>query len=249
MKLIILTLVSSSLLFSMNVKEIVEKSDEIRNMGASVYQRGHIVEYQNARKVDEMSIDIYAKEYKNGFKTLVRILSPKKDKNKLILRSGNKMWLYDPRSKATAQMSPQQRLMGQSSSSDVMSANFEKDYKLRLVGEESIKNGDKQRRVAYKIAMKAKSSSVSYPYVEYWVDKENYRPILAKFFSASNHLLKKSYYRKYKNISGIMRPTQVLIIDGVDSRKATKLDFSLIKQRSIENTWFKKAYLPKFREN
>jgi outer membrane lipoprotein-sorting protein len=247
MKYITLALLSSSILFAMNVEEIVQKSDNIRNMGTSMYERGHIVEYKNARKIDEMTIDIYAKEYKGGFKTLVRILSPKKDKNKLILRSGNKMWLFDPHSKATAQMSPQQRLMGQSSSSDVMSANFGKDYTLKLLGEERIKNGDKKMRTSYKVAMRAKSRSVSYPYVEYWVDKENYRPILAKFFSASKHLLKKSYYRKFKNVLGMMRPTQVLIIDGVDSRKATKLDFSNIQHKTINDSWFKKSYLPKFR--
>ena len=247
MKLLTTVLLSTSIAFSMSVEEIVQKSDDIRNVGGAMYERGHIVEYKNARKVDSMTIDIYAKEYGSGFKTLVQILSPKKDKGKLILRSGNKMWLYDPNSKATAQMSPQQRLMGQSSSADVMSANFSKDYKLKLIGTERIKNGDKKMREAYKIAMRAKSTSVSYPRVEYWVDKENFRPIMAKFYSASKKLLKKSYYRKYKNVLGMMRPTQVLIIDGVDTRKATKLDFSKVKQMKIPDTWFKKTYLPKFK--
>lgn len=249
MKLLTTILLSSTLAFSINVQEIVQKSDAIRNVSGSMYERGHIVEYKNARKVDSMTIDIYAKAYGNGFKTLVKILSPKKDKGKLILRSGNKMWLYDPNSKATAQMSPQQRLMGQSSSADVMSANFAKDYRLTLVGVERVKNGVKQMRDAYKIVMRAKSTSVSYPIVEYWVDKENFRPILAKFYTSTKKLLKKSYYRKYKKVLGTMRPTQVLIIDGVDTRKATKLDFSHIKQKSLPSTWFKKSYLPKFKGN
>jgi len=242
----ILLSTATLLLANPTVEEIVQKSDDIRNISGSMYERGHIVEYKNARKVDSMTIDIYAKEYGNGFKTLVQILSPKKDKGKLILRSGNKMWLYDPKSKATAQMSPQQRLMGQSSSSDVMSANFSNDYSLKLVGAERIKNGAKQYREAYKIAMKAKSTSVSYPKVEYWVDKENFRPIMAKFYSASKHLLKKSYYRKFKKVLGVMRPTQVLIIDGVDASRATKLDFSRIEKRNIPSSWFSKSYLPKF---
>ena len=118
MNLFTALLLSTSLAFSLNVQEIVQKSDAIRNVGGSMYERGHIVEYKNARKVDSMTIDIYAKAYGNGFKTLVKILSPKKDKGKLILRAGNKMWLYDPNSKATAQISPQQRLMGQSSSAE-----------------------------------------------------------------------------------------------------------------------------------
>ena len=41
-------------------------------------------------------------------------------------------------------MSPQQRLMGQYSSADVMSTNFAQDYTLKLEGVESIKGGDKK---------------------------------------------------------------------------------------------------------
>jgi len=101
MKLFTNILLSSTLAFSLNVQDIVQKYDAIRNVSGSMYERGHIVEYKNARKVDSMTIDIYAKEYGSGFKTLVKILNPKKDKGKLILRSANKMWLYDPNSKVT----------------------------------------------------------------------------------------------------------------------------------------------------
>lgn len=246
MKSIIVLFLTSTILLSMDVSEIVRKSDEIRNIPKAFFERGHIVQYRNARKVDSMTLDVYAKEFDGGYKTLVKILSPKKDKNKLMLRDGNKMWIYDPSSKATAQMSPQQRLMGQSSSSDVMSANFVNDYKLKLMGIETVKNGEKKQREAYKIVMHAKSTSVSYSYVEYWVDKVNFRPIRAKFYSVGKDLLKTSYYRKFKDVLGKKRPTQVLIIDGVDGRKATTLDFSDARQEEISNSWFKKSYLPKF---
>jgi len=95
MKLFTTLLLSSTLAFSLNVQEIVQKSDTIRNVGGSMVERGHIVEYQNARQVDSMTIDIYAQEFEDDFKILVQILSPKKDKGKLILRFGNKIWLYD----------------------------------------------------------------------------------------------------------------------------------------------------------
>lgn len=236
------------LLASPTAKEIVEKSDEIRNAGSSFYQKGLITEYKSAKKVDSMLISIYSKESAGQFKTIVRILKPKKDKNKLILRDGNSMWLYDPNSKAIAQMSPQQRLMGQSSSADVMSANFALDYKLKLEGRESIKDGSKKLRECYKISMEAISGDVSYPFVEYWVDVENFYPIFAKFYSSNRDLLKKSYYRKFKEVLGKIRPTQVLIFDGVDTSKATKMEFADTQKKELPDFWFNKEYLSKFNE-
>jgi len=228
--------------------EIVQKSDEIRNPGSSFYQRGLISQYKNAKKVDSMLIDIYSKEVDSQFKTIVKIIKPKKDKNKLILRDANSMWLYDPNSKAIAQMSPQQRLMGQSSSADVMSANFSLDYALKLEAIESIKGGNRKMVECYKISMKAISEDVSYPYVDYWVEQKNFHPIKAMFYSQNRTLLKLSYYRKYKKVLGKMRPTQVLIIDGVDSSKATKMEFARAKEKFMPELWFHKEYLSKFQE-
>ncbi|HIP44975.1 MAG TPA: hypothetical protein EYG93_06565, partial [Sulfurospirillum arcachonense] len=61
MKIFIIILTTATLLLAKpTVKEIVQKSDDIRNVSGSMYERGHIVEYKNARKVDSMTIDIYA---------------------------------------------------------------------------------------------------------------------------------------------------------------------------------------------
>ena len=249
MKILLTLLTTATVLFATpSAEEIVQKSDKIRNPSSSFYQKGLITQYQSAKKVDSMLISIYSKEEEGQFKTLVRILKPKKDKDKLILRNGNTMWLYDPNSKAIAQMSPQQRLMGQSSSADVMSANFARDYALTLEGKETIKDGAKKQRECYKISMKAISSDVSYPFVEYWVDVEKFYPIHAKFYSANKDLLKKSYYRKFKEVMGKTRPTQVLIFDGVDSSKATKMEFADAKEKEIPDAWFNKEYLSKFHE-
>jgi len=236
------------LLASPTAQEIVQKSDKIRNPSSSFYQKGLITEYKSAKKIDSMLISIYSKEENGQFKTLVRIIKPKKDRDKLILRDGNTMWLYDPNSKAIAQMSPQQRLMGQSSSADVMSANFARDYKLTLEKVEHIKDGAKKERECYKISMEAISSDVSYPFVEYWVDVENFYPIHARFYSVTKELLKKSYYRKFKEVLGRVRPTQVLIFDGIDSSKATKMEFADAKEKEISDAWFNKEYLSKFYE-
>jgi len=60
---------------------MVNNSDKIRNPSDSFYQKSLITEFQNAKKVDSMLISIYSKKATDGqFKTLVKILKPKKDK-------------------------------------------------------------------------------------------------------------------------------------------------------------------------
>ena len=179
-------------------KQIVNNSDDIRNIPGSFYQKALITQYANAKRVDSMLISIYSKELNGQYKTLVKIIKPSKDRDKIILRDNNSMWMFDPNSKAIAQISPQQRLMGQSSSADVMSANFALDYKLILEKEETIRGGNTKQILCYKIIMHALSNDVSYPFVEYWVAKDNFYPIHAKFYSANKDLLKMSYYRNNK---------------------------------------------------
>lgn len=250
MKLLIIIFLTITVVYAQEFTpiQIVQKSDKIKNIGGSFYQKALITQYQNAKKVNSMLISIYSKEFNGQYKTLVKILKPTKDKNKIILRDGNTMWMFDPNSKAIAQISPQQRLMGQSSTSDVMSANFALDYKLTLEKEETIRGGNKKQILCYKITMHALNNDVSYPFVEYWIAKDNFYPIHAKFYSSNKDLLKMSYYRKFKNILGKYRPTEVLIFDGVDINKATKLNFSQSKYQDIPDFWFNKEYLEKFNE-
>lgn len=250
MKLLITILLAITTIYAQGLtpKQIVQNSDDIRNIGGAFYQKALITQYENAKKVDSMLISIYSKEFDGQFKTLVKILKPKRDMDKIILRDNNSMWMFDPNSKAIAQISPQQRLMGQSSSADVMSANFALDYELVLEKVETIRGGNKKQIECYKIQMSAKSADVSYPFVEYWVAVDNFYPIHAKFYSSNKDLLKMSYYRKFKKVIDKIRPTEVLIFDGVNVKKATKLNFSESKYQDIPNFWFNKEYLEKFNE-
>jgi len=228
--------------------EIIKKSDKIRNASQSYYQMCHITQYVNAKKKDSMLVSIYSKLQKDSgqFKTIVKILKPKRDKNKLILRNADKLWFYDSNSKASIQISPQQRLLGQSSNGDVMSSNFYLDYDAKLIKIETIKGADKKEHSCYKLNLKAKNNDIAYPFVEYWVDKNTFYPIHAKFYSANNKLLKDAYYRKFKMVLGKIRPTEVLIFDGFNKNKATKMQFAKVKNMDIPDFWFKRDFLKSF---
>jgi outer membrane lipoprotein-sorting protein len=230
-----------------NANEILAASDAIRNPGRSFSFTSTLTEFQNGKQVDTNTLSSYSRLEKGGqYSSLVRFVLPARDAGKLMLKNGNDMWFYDPTSKASVRLSPQQRLLGQASNGDVTAVNFAKDYKPTLVGEEQVQNGERQMRKAYKLALVAVAPEVTYATIEMWVDAENNRPIKGRFFAESSRLLKTVYYRKFQRQLDAERPTESVIIDGLNPQSVTLMRFSDYVARDIPETWMQRDYLPRF---
>ncbi len=228
--------------------EILAASDAIRNPGKSFSVTVILTEFQAGKQVDTNTLTSYSRtQAQDGqVASLVRFVLPARDAGKLMLKNGNDMWFYDPTSKASVRLSPQQRLLGQASNGDVVTVNFSKDYKAALVGEEEVQDGERQKRKAYKLALSAAAPDVTYASIEMWVDAENSRPIKARFYAESSRLLKTAYYRRYQPQLGAERPTETVIIDGLDPKSVTIMRLSDYVARNIPDTWMQRDFLPRF---
>jgi outer membrane lipoprotein-sorting protein len=226
---------------------ILVASDAIRNPGRSFSVTVTLTDFQGGKQVDASTLQSYSRLQSDGqYSSLVRFVLPARDAGKLMLKNGNDMWFYDPTNKASVRLSPQQRLLGQASNGDVATVNLAKDYKPALLGEEEVQNGERQIRKSYKLALVALVPDVTYASIEMWVDKENNRPIKARFFAESSRLLKTVYYRKFQPQLGADRPTESVIIDGLDPKSVTLMRFSDYAARDIPETWMQRDYLPRF---
>ena len=227
---------------------IVTEADAVRNPATPFSIVVSLVEYRNGKKENAMSLNVYSKENaaSGQYRTLALFLNPPKDAGKVMLKNGTELWFYDPVSKSSVRISPQQRLMGQASNGDVMTANMHKDYKAVLAGEETITDSAKTKVLCHKLGLTSRGDSTYYR-VEYWVDKTNYRPIKGKFYSDSDRLLKIVYFGGYKAELGRERPTEAIIIDGIDPKLVTKMLFNNYAERKIPEEWFQKEYLPRFK--
>jgi hypothetical protein len=163
-----------------------------------------------------------------------------------MLKNGNDLWFYDPVAKASVRLSPQQRLLGQASNGDVATVNFAKDYKATLIGQEEIQDGERHTRKSHKLALVAATPDVTYASIEMWVDVENNRPIKARFFAESSRLLKTAYYRRFQPQLGAERPTETVIIDGINPQSVTLMRLSDYVARAIPDTWMQRDFLPRF---
>lgn len=232
-----------------SAQEIIAASDKVRNPGKPFRVTNTLTEYVSGSARSSSTLVVYAKvDAASGqFRDLVRYIEPARDAGKMALLDGTVLWFYDPASKASVRISPQQRLIGQASIGDVLTVNLAVDYTGTLAGAETIEDSARKNRECWHLDMKAANDHATYNRVEYWIEKQTYYPIKAKFYSDSGRLLKILYYGKFATALGGIRPTEAIIIDAVDSALVTRIDFGDYQYQEIPESWFQRDYLPRLR--
>jgi len=234
---------------ALDAQKILAASDAVRNPAEPFGLSILLVEYREAKEVDSNTLAIYSKlDRKTGrYRTLVSYVAPPRDAGKLVLESGTEMWFYDPSSEASIRISPQQRLLGQASTGDVVTVNFAHDYRAESASTEDITDGDRTRRHCYKLSITGATPEATYHRIELWVEQSTNRPVKGKFYSESDRLLKTVYYRGFRSELGRERPTEVVIIDGLTPTWVTVMRYSNYAWRDIDDSWLQRDYLPRFR--
>jgi len=228
-------------------QEIIAASDRVRNPGVPFRLTNTLVEYRSGKENSRIVLYVSAKsDPKTGqFRDVIRFVEPQRDTGKLMLKVGNLLWFYDPASKASVRLSPQQRLLGQASNGDVVTVNLALDYAGRLVGEETIQDAERVQRSCWHLDMNASNDDATYARVEFWIEKGTYLPIKAKFYSDSGRLMKILYYRKFEQQMGGVRPMEAIIIDAVDANLITVMTYSGLRAEGIPEWWFQREALPR----
>lgn len=231
-----------------DAQAILAASDAVRNPGFAFSLSNTLTEYRKGKQSDSSTLVVYSRASASDgqFRSLVRYQAPARDVGKLILYNGRDLWFYDPASKASVRLSPQQRLLGQASNGDVVTTNFAHDYRATQALAEDTLDGDRQPRASYKLLLEASGDGANYPRIEMWVSQDGARPIKARFYADSGKLLKTAYYRRYQRWLGVERPTETVIIDGLEPDWITVMRYSDWVKREVPEAWLQRDYLPRF---
>ncbi|MDR3416513.1 MAG: outer membrane lipoprotein-sorting protein [Nevskia sp.] len=231
-----------------DAQHILAASDDVRNPQYPFSITTTLIEYRDGKQTDSTALQVYSKAAENSgqFRSLIRFVAPPRDANKLMLKNGNDLWFYDPTGKSTIRLSPQQRLLGQAANGDVVTVNLAKDYRAKLAGEEDVQDGERQNQHCYKLELAAAAPDVTYDHIEMWIAAATSRPIKARYFSESGRLLKSAYFRHFQDNLGQQRPTEMVIIDGLNPNWVTVMRYSDFVKRDIPDTWLQADYLPRF---
>ena len=153
-------------------------------------------------------------------------VSPARDKGTKMLKLGDELWIYLPSVDRVQKISGhmlRQGMMGSDLSYEDMMASREmrKRYDAKVVGEETIAG-----RACWKLELKAKDDSVTYPKRVTFVDKETYIPAKQELFALSGLLLKTWTMTDVREFAGGRRfPTRMTVQDHVKKESITRLEF------------------------
>lgn len=177
-------------------------------------------------------------------KAYVEILSPEKDKGTKMLKLGNKLWIYSPKTKRSIEISGQmlrQSMLGSDMSyDDLMDDNrlLEK-YTASVTGHEIIDG-----RKCWIVTLTAIQSNVNYFTQKMWVDAERYVPLKIDLFARSGKLLKRLEFSDVERIQGRWFPKTFVYKDMLKEGKNTKMTVSSIQfDVDIPESVFEKSRL------
>jgi len=234
---------------SANAQELLAQFDALRNPSRPFAFTTTLLEYRDGRQKETLTLRAYASPSvaSGQFRSIVWFQAPAQDIGKLMLKDGSNLWFFDPTSKATVRISPQQRLLGQAANGDVVATNFSVDYAARIDGEETIINGERSSVSCTRLALDARTPEATYHHALLWLQRGTSVPVKAQFFVESGILLKTAFYRRLRPVLGADRPTEIVLIDGLDPKWITVMKFDGYAWRDVPETWLQRDYLPRFK--
>jgi negative regulator of sigma E activity len=100
-----------------------------------------------------------------------------------------------------------------------------KRYDAKILGEDTADG-----RKCWKLEMKAKDGSVSYPRRVSWIDQETFIPLKQELFALSGMLLKTWTMSDVKEFPGGRKfPTKMVVQDHVKKESVTRMEFKEIQ--------------------
>lgn len=217
-----------------NAEELLKRSDESRSGWDSYTVVTIIKNYENNALKDEGKFEVFNK---GDNKTLVKFLNAD-EKGEYLLVVDDAMWMYMPNTKRPIRITPMQRLMGNASNGDVARTRYYGDYSAKLLREEQV-NGT----ACYVLELTAKTDGATYHRIEYWIAKENARPVKSEIYLSSGKHYKSIRYDKYGSASGKTLLTQMTITEGLQPNRKTIMLFSEYKPTAIPDRYFHKDNL------
>lgn len=217
--------------------ELVERIDSLRGYADQGFSfELSNVSYRRVRRSGEESIEKRENSLHVsvlGEESLVKFLTPARDKGRLILKSGRNMWLYIPGTSKTLRITPAQRLIGEASNGDVTGTNFGAEYTPTL-SNVSLDND----KPTVEVTLTANSRSVTYSKIVFTLSLDELLPIRSDYFSISGKKVKRAEYVEFKPFAEQLKIHKMRLIDPINADRVTWLMFDKYQLEDINPAIF-----------
>jgi outer membrane lipoprotein-sorting protein len=216
-------------------RSILDKSDEIRFPREGFQVDIDITSTAPAQQPETRKYRVLSKGNEN---TVVMILEPASERGQIMLMKGRDLWVFMPDVSQPIRLGLAQRLTGEVANGDLARSNFSGDYVPTLLRTERVDGMDH-----YVLELRAVDRSVTYHRVLLWVNKANYRPLRAEFYSLSDRLMKTCSYENFQEMAGKRRPTRLVMQDALHPGERSVLAYGQMRLRELPDKVFSKDYL------
>ena len=216
-------------------RSILAKSDEIRFPAEGFQVDINITSTAPGQAPEARKYRVLSKGNEN---TVVMILEPASERGQIMLMKGRDLWVFMPDVSQPIRLGLAQRLTGEVANGDLARSNFSGDYNPTIIRTERV-NGEDH----YVLELLAVDRGVTYHRVLLWVNKSNYRPFKAEFYSLSNRLMKTCTYENFRDMAGRKRPTRLVMEDALRAGEQSVLEYEQMKLRDLPDKVCSEDYL------
>jgi len=197
--------------------ELLQKADE------NSYSNSIISSSQMVVQGRRTSRTIKLRSWKQGENSFSEYLDPPRERGIKMLKLDDKLWIYEPSSDRTIQISGhmlRQSVMGSDLSYEDMMEETElhNAYSATTVGEETI-----EERNCWVLELKAITSDAPYETRKLWLDKERMIGLKEELYAKSGKLLKMTEITEVQKVEERWYPRKIVFKDMLKKGKGTIL--------------------------
>lgn len=203
--------------------DLLLEIDKYRNPSDAYSMHVRIV---STTEKEESSFLVYLK---GSDKTLIKVLGPKKTLGRNMLMIGENMWVYIPNIRRSVRVSLSQKLTGEAANGDISRMRWAGDYTHKI---------EKKEAKQWQLSLEATKKGLTYSKINVWIDAKDKRPLKAEFLTLSGKTIKTATYEKYEKVLGMMRPSQIHIVDNLRKDQYSDIYIEKMENKNFPDSLF-----------
>jgi len=203
--------------------DLLLEIDKYRNPSDAYSMNVRIV---STTEKEESSFLVYLK---GSDKTLIKVLGPKKTLGRNMLMIGENMWVYIPNIRRSVRVSLSQKLTGEAANGDISRMRWAGDYTHKI---------EKKEAKQWQLSLEATKKGLTYSKINVWIDAKDKRPLKAEFLTLSGKTIKTATYEKYEKVLGMMRPSQIHIVDNLKKDQYSDIYIEKMENKNFPDSLF-----------
>lgn len=218
---------TSLTLFADEAMDLLKASDQRRGgINAGISWKAKVDSVEDEEKTSrEFTVKALGED------ALVEATAPARNKGEVYVFNAQNMWFFKPSLKKPVSISARQKLTGQAANGDIASTNYAKNYIPTLEREENL-NGEP---VAI-LMLKAKTPTVTYDKIRYWVSKTSKLALKADFLTLQGKEFKRAkfvYDNTIKNKNETLKFISQMIIS--DAKRPSNVSTIIYSHPQVED--------------